>query len=649
MKSLFKKKEVNSVPGTFCSDLSRAIKEGRDGDGYTLLERSMDVNIRNSDGTTPLFWAIAQNRLDWVTLLIERGAKIDVKDLFNRTPVSFAKDKGYVDIAQILSLYDTSDPNDTPLMRALNLRFEDKIPELLNKTTDLNAKNKDGDTVLILAAKQGRLPLLLDLLSKGVEVGIQNKEGYTASQLAMQNGHTYMAQLLLHYQAVHAGKQGGDMPFLRAVRWGYEDIIPLLLLKAQNKEARNQEGNTALLLASRYGRESVVSLLLKHSLNIHARNKKGDSALSLAAKNGYFNIALLLIEEGADLNNQNNDGDSPLVLAAKGSHKDLVSLLLTKGSDVPEQNFSRFKYRKDIAQLITRYQSVGIYTQEAGTPLIRAVDKGYFDLTQVWVERGADLNARNEKNETPLMIAVGKGDRRVISLLIKKGASLDSVDNDNKKALTRARKMWFREKTVGLLIKSGASIIPRSEESEDLKSYMLPLLESCLQEGNLVAAETVFKTCLETYSDPQLSASMHAVLKQFFLEIPKLNFFQRWFNKIVDFLYPKKVTLREAAKIGDRQSAKGRIAYESLVSRLVINSVVHQRKIVIEQIVERSEAKGRDKLRQKLYAEYELSPPGVKVSGLTLPLSISTSNTSPKPGEVVASAEESPQLRVRRL
>lgn len=599
----------------FSTDLTSAIKEKNLDSVYFLLRRGVDINGRNSDGTTALHWAAADGSVDLVMTLLDEGANVSVHDFLHRTPMDFAKDKGHEGVIQIMSLYSRTELNETPLMRAINLNYEAQIPQLLKKTKNLNDKNKEGNTALMLAAKKGRLPLVLALLSNGAEVSIQNQEGYSASQLAMQNGFLYLAQLLIHYQAVHVGKQGGEMPFLRAVAWGYEEIIPLLLLKIGNKEARTQEGNTALLLAAQYGRESVVSLLLKHTVNIHTRNKKGDTALSLAVKNGYYNVAHMLIEEGADLNSENEEGDTPLMLAAKGGYIDLASLLLTKGADLPKNGFSRFGYRQDITRLITRYQDVGVHLQEGSTPLLRAVERGYLDLSMLWMEKGAELEARNPRNETALMIATRRRDCALMKALIDNGASLNEVDSDNMTALTRARQMWLRKKPIGLLIKSGASIIPRSEESEDLKPYMVPLLESCLNQGDLVGAQNVVKTCLETYADPHLSEKMHAVLKQYFLEIPKLNFLQKWFVKLMDFLYPKQAALRVAAKIGDRQSENGRAAYEFLVSRLVLHSVVHHRKMTIEQIVERSESKGRDKLRYKLYLEYGFAPPERTLSG----------------------------------
>ena len=50
---------------------------------------------------------------------------------------------------------------------------------------DINAKNKDGETALMLASSEGHLEIVkLLLLRKGADVNIKNNDGKTALDLA---------------------------------------------------------------------------------------------------------------------------------------------------------------------------------------------------------------------------------------------------------------------------------------------------------------------------------------------------------------------------------------------------------------------------------------------------------------------------------
>lgn len=587
--------------------LTTAVKTGDIKAVSAALEAGAHINGRNFDGSTALFWAARAGALNIVQFLIDQGADVMARDSVGNTASSWASTNSHYKIAQLLALFINGATGDTPLMKAIEFNYREFIPALLKKEHNIDVKNNDGNTALMLAAYHGHLDLVLLLLSRNAELSLQNYQGYTALDLAEQRGHTQIAQWLSHYKAVHMGKQGGNTPLMKAAKWGYEEIIPFLLDKENHKEAKNQEGNNALLLAAEYGYQMAVSQLLKADVHLDEQNQNGNTALMIAAKKGYYNIAYLLLERGADLDIQNSKGQTALHFAAMGGYKELVLLLLAKGASVIPPIPVSWKYRS-LARLISQYEEIGVTVKEGETPLMRAVKRGYFDLAKLWMAKGNDLNARNDKHETPLMISVQYGYRKITAALIEKGAQLNLLDNDQMTALNRARQLWFRNKEVDLLIESGATIKPRSEEAGALRSRMLPLLEGCLNRGDLVSALNIFKTCLETYTDPVLSAKAHSVLKKFFLEIPKTHFIRRWLNKIIDFFYPQKAILRAAAKIGEVHS-KSRLAYETLVSRLVLNTPVQNRQGVIEQIVEKSEPKGRYKLRQKLYAEYNLTPP----------------------------------------
>ena len=60
----------------------------------TLIEAGTDVNVCNDNGRTPLHWAGERGNLLAVQTLLERGARIDIREKeTNMTPLDIAKMK----------------------------------------------------------------------------------------------------------------------------------------------------------------------------------------------------------------------------------------------------------------------------------------------------------------------------------------------------------------------------------------------------------------------------------------------------------------------------------------------------------------------------------------------------------------------------
>ena len=71
--------------------------------GRILLEYGADPNSRANDQSTPLHHASLNGQLEGVYLLLERGADVDVVDDEGKTAYQIALDRGYDEVAQLLS------------------------------------------------------------------------------------------------------------------------------------------------------------------------------------------------------------------------------------------------------------------------------------------------------------------------------------------------------------------------------------------------------------------------------------------------------------------------------------------------------------------------------------------------------------------
>ena len=84
-------------------DLHEAARRGDLARAWALIEQGVDVNARNRNGATALFFAAEKGDLDMVTLLVEHGARLDIEDSFyNMSALSRALSGEHFDVARFL-------------------------------------------------------------------------------------------------------------------------------------------------------------------------------------------------------------------------------------------------------------------------------------------------------------------------------------------------------------------------------------------------------------------------------------------------------------------------------------------------------------------------------------------------------------------
>src|SRR6266446_3076145 len=78
----FMVRPIDSSGAGNTAPLIEAARQGDIGSIRTLLQRHADVNATSVDGTTALHWAAQRGALDALTLLLLRGAHVDVANRY---------------------------------------------------------------------------------------------------------------------------------------------------------------------------------------------------------------------------------------------------------------------------------------------------------------------------------------------------------------------------------------------------------------------------------------------------------------------------------------------------------------------------------------------------------------------------------------
>lgn len=345
-----------------------------------------------------------EKELTFVHLLIERGSDLDFKDKNGETALIRASLKGYGFI----------------------------VERLIGAGANLDLQNEDGDTALIVASmgRMGRESIVQILIENGANLDLQNRRGYTA--------------------------------LLRASEQRHDSIVETLIRKGANLDLQDDQGDTALIKVSGERRDSIVEMLIMHHANIDLQNKNGDTALIRASHEGHDSIVEKLIGAGANLNVQDEEGYTALMRASDQGHDSIVEKLIQAGANLDLPNKSRY------GSMV-----FGQLSTNGDNALIAASLKGYDSIVEKLTKAGANLDLKNQAGYTALMRAAEEGHESIVEKLIEGGANLDLLNNGKTTALMRA---WTKGRVsiAKKLILAGAKIDLRNRD-EYIAAGLFPI------------------------------------------------------------------------------------------------------------------------------------------------------------------------------
>jgi len=182
------------------------------------------------------------------------------------------------------------------MLQAIRLDDEAAITELFRRGMDVDTVNPQGETLLMLAAREGKPNVVRTILAARPRIQTRNPLGESALMLATILGHTEVARLLLDAGA--PVDHGGWTPLIYAAARNRADIARLLIAKNADLNAAADNGTTALMMAAREGQLPILLLLLEHGADAKYMSPDGHSALSLARDRGHKEIEAVLRKAG---------------------------------------------------------------------------------------------------------------------------------------------------------------------------------------------------------------------------------------------------------------------------------------------------------------------------------------------------------------
>lgn len=184
--STFKDKDLLFNRSLICA----IINENKNLVESLLSYENINLNAENENGDLPLILAINRSTAEIVKLLIDNGAKVNIKDKVGFTPLMHAipdidKMRLLLEHKDIKVNVQTKGGLSALVLATINLRDAPLKLLLEHKDINVNIKNLNGNTPLMIASMNNlKNSVKLLLSAKGIDVNIQNNIGQTALMLA---------------------------------------------------------------------------------------------------------------------------------------------------------------------------------------------------------------------------------------------------------------------------------------------------------------------------------------------------------------------------------------------------------------------------------------------------------------------------------
>ncbi|XAG00198.1 ankyrin repeat domain-containing protein [Pseudomonas sp. REB1044] len=196
-----------------------------------------------------------------------------------------------------------------------------------------HAETSPMDTRLLYAAQRGDAPAIGRLLKESVDLERRDAQGRTPLMLATHGNHVEAARVLIEAGAdVNAKDAIHDSPYLYSGARGLNQILRLTLDHGADLASTNRYGGTALIPAAERGHVDTVQMLIDAGVEVNHLNRLHWTALLEAVILGdggprHVEIVERLLAAGADPTIADKDGVTALAHAKARGYAQMVALL----------------------------------------------------------------------------------------------------------------------------------------------------------------------------------------------------------------------------------------------------------------------------------------------------------------------------------
>ena len=411
-----------------------------------LLLFGANSNAKDHAGLTPLYTATEVMFLEGAQMLLKYGADPNLSAGRNKeTPFAASLKEGKAHFAQLYLEHGAATDvimanGNTPFIQAMDTSTELSIVEMMLKLgSDVNGKNKHGETALFKAINADRLDLVQLLLERGANPnlpgpkhmlwpsvhrpeiletllakGANLKLAPGILELATSINSVEAVDALLKYKAdPNAKKDGIYTPLCSAIRDDRENLVDKLLAAGADPNLAALDFPTFKCVS--YHRPHLLIKVLKAGANPH--HPKG--IVEKCIEQNEIDCLAILFKYGVNVNERNAAGHTALTSAIKNNNLEVLDLLLHQGADpaVRGQEWP-ITLAVENPQILSRLLP-HIDTKKINKgALERAVMANQLDSVKMLLAKGVDVEDKNAGVFSPLTTSIREDRKQIFRYLL---------------------------------------------------------------------------------------------------------------------------------------------------------------------------------------------------------------------------------------
>ena len=438
--------DVNTTNKENVTPLMTACNNGNAGAINILMNAGADPNIADNDGYTCLHYVALDGRKEALQAIIAHGAGVNAANKENVTALMTACGKGNTGAINILMTVGANpDIADNDGYTCLHYAADgdcskEALQAIIGYGVDVNARNKENATALMIACSKGNTSAINILLNAGADANSADVYGRTLIHYAISTNSKELLQVVIDHSAdMNATNKNNTIALILACQEGNVDTLNALLNAGADPNIADNDGYTCLHYATDGdGSNEALQAIIYHGGDVNATNKENVTALMTACSKGNTGAINILMDAGADLNIADIDGYTCLHYVAVYCRKEALQTIIGHGANVNARN------NKNVTALMTACSkgntgAINILMNAGADPNIADNDgytclhyaargDGSTEVVEAIITHGADLNARNIFNVTAIMLACEKGNLDVAKFLLNSGADFNIGD-----------------------------------------------------------------------------------------------------------------------------------------------------------------------------------------------------------------------------
>ncbi|WP_152395701.1 ankyrin repeat domain-containing protein [Paenibacillus guangzhouensis] len=180
------------------------------------------------------------------------------------------------------------------------------LKKCLEQGIDINVRNKQKRTAVLIAAMNDHLKAVSFLVEAGANVDLQDETCFNPFLFGCINGKLELVKLMIKANTnIELLTRFGGVGITPASEKGHVEVVRELLTTTDiNVNHTNICGWTPLIEAIILNdggekQQTIIKLLIEHGANVHMVDKYGVTPLELARKKGFVEIEQILLAAGA--------------------------------------------------------------------------------------------------------------------------------------------------------------------------------------------------------------------------------------------------------------------------------------------------------------------------------------------------------------